>query len=255
MTERNATNRFSKIYARLLRLYPRSFRDRHSESMLQTFNDLLRERSTQHTGLTGYALWMILDTLTGIVTMNLQVMLAQHKRIIRIVVVVALLLMIPLLTRMDWSLGDFVAAGILLLGSGLTYEFVSRRSTDSKYRWAVGIAVAAGLLLTWINLAVGLIGSENNPANQLYGAVILIGMIGAILARFRAPGMARALYVTATAQFLVPIIALIIWNPQFSAGEGPGVIGIFILNGFFAALFLASGVLFKESSRTPIAGA
>ena len=35
-------------------------------------------------------------------------------------------------------------------------------------------------------------GSEDNPANLQFGGVLLVGLLGAVLARFRAPGMARA---------------------------------------------------------------
>ena len=35
----------------------------------------------------------------------------------------------------------------------------------------------AAFLLIWINLAVGIIGSEDNPANLMYGAVLLLGLV------------------------------------------------------------------------------
>ena len=36
---------------------------------------------------------------------------------------------------------------------------------NSAYRAAVGVAIAAAFILVWMNLAVGIIGSEDNPAN------------------------------------------------------------------------------------------
>ncbi len=50
------------------------------------------------------------------------------------------------------------------------------------YRFAVGVALAAAFLLVWMNLAVGLIGSEDNPANLMYFGVLAVGFIGAIIA-------------------------------------------------------------------------
>jgi hypothetical protein len=50
-----------------------------------------------------------------------------------------------------------------------------------------------------MNLAVGIIGSEDNPANLMYGGVLAVGIIGAIIARFEPHGMARALVATTLA--------------------------------------------------------
>jgi hypothetical protein len=58
--------------------------------------------------------------------------------------------------------------------------------------------------------------------------------------------MSRALYVTAIAQFLVPVISAIIWRPSFD--DPPGIIGVFILNSVFAALFFVSGLLFRHAA-------
>lgn len=160
----------------------------------------------------------------------------------------AAFLMIPLLARFPWSLGDFIVMGALLFGTGLAYVFISRLSDNTAYRAAVGLAVATGFLLVWVNLAVGIIGSEDNPANQLYAGVLLIGFVGAVIARFRARAMSHVLYATAIAQMLVPVAAMIIWRS--TSDEPPGIAGIIFLNAFFAGLFALSGALFRRSSGT-----
>ncbi len=162
----------------------------------------------------------------------------------------AAVLMIPLIAMMftgavNWTPIDFIVMGILLFGTGLAYVLITRISDSIAYRAAVGIAAAAGFLLIWVNLAVGIIGSENNPANQLYMGVLVVGFLGAAIARLKAKGMAIALYATAIAQFLVPVIALIVWRP--SLNDPPGLAGVFLLNAFFVALFAASGLLFRYS--------
>ncbi len=96
-----------------------------------------------------------------------------------------------------------------------------------------------------MNLAVGLIGNEDNPANLMYFGVVAIGIIGAIIAHFQPQGMARALFATALAQVLVAVIALI-------AGLGSpenGPLEIVALNGFFFALFVGSALLFQKAAR------
>ena len=159
------------------------------------------------------------------------------------------ILMVPLVAMVftndvKWNLFDFIVMGSLLFGTGLTYVMMSRVLDNIAYRTAVGVAVVAGLLLIWMNLAVGIIGSEDNPANLLYGGVLAIGIIGAGVARFQPRGMSHTLFATAFAQMLVPVIALVFWRS--SLNEPPGTVGTFILNAFFAALFVVSGLLFRR---------
>ncbi|MEW6744462.1 MAG: hypothetical protein AB1486_17040 [Planctomycetota bacterium] len=63
--------------------------------------------------------------------------------------------------------------------------------------------------------------------------MLAVGIIGAIIARFRPQGMARALFATALAQALVAVIAMILWKQYFE---------ILILSGFFIALWLGFAV-------------
>ena len=53
------------LYKKLIRLYPRTFRERLGESMEQTFNDLCRERQTKG-GWFGFVLWTFVETAGGI---------------------------------------------------------------------------------------------------------------------------------------------------------------------------------------------
>jgi len=160
--------------------------------------------------------------------------------------VTALMLLVPLVAMqvtgdVAWSPIDFATAGALLFGSGLTYELVARRMESTTYRAAVGIAVAAALLLVWINLAVGIIGSEDNAANLMYFGVLAVGIIGALVARFEPRGMARALSAAALALVLIAVIVLL-------AGlESPRQ--VVALNGFFAALCIVSAGLFRKAAR------
>jgi hypothetical protein len=174
-----------------------------------------------------------------------------NKNIMLIAVGTALLLLVPLVamqfnTGMNWSVFDFVVAGVLLFGSGLTYELVSRKMGSIPYRLAVGLAVLTALFLVWVNLAVGIIGSERNPANLMYLGVLATGLIGAIVARLQPQGMARTLYAMAFAQVMVPVIALIVWKPVLTL-EPPGVLGVFVLNALIAMLFVGSALLFRRA--------
>jgi len=154
-----------------------------------------------------------------------------------------LILLLPLLAmqfteEVAWDLADFAIFGAMLFVACGTYELAARMTGNRAYRAAVGVALAAAFILVWMNLAVGIIGNEENPANLMYGGVLAVGLMGAIIARFQPHGMARVLVGTALAQALVAVIALI-------AGWGYTL----ILTGFFVALWLTSARLFRKAAR------
>ena len=138
--------------------------------------------------------------------------------------------------------GDFVFLAILLVGLGVAYEVAARVPEPRAYRAAAGFALVATFLQIWINLAVGIVGSEDNPANWIYAAVVAVAVAGAVLARFRASGMAAAMAAAAAAQGLAFFVAL-------AAGLGfTGPITV-----FFAGLWLISAWLFRKAAREAIA--
>ena len=154
-------------------------------------------------------------------------------------------LAMPFTDEVVWGLADFAVAGALLCGAGFTYERVARQADHLAYRAAVGVAVAAALILVWMNLAVGLIGAEDHPANLLYVGVLAVGIMGAFLARVQPRGMARALVATACAQAWVAVIASIAgWGDPAS-----GPLELFVLNGFFVALWVGSAWLFRRAAH------
>lgn len=62
-------------YARLLRLYPRRYRERFGEEMEQTFEDLCRAREQSGQGLMGLLVWTFLETFAAIVRENATMLL------------------------------------------------------------------------------------------------------------------------------------------------------------------------------------
>ena len=62
-----------RFYKKLLRLYPRGFRDQLGESMEQTFSDLCRERYEAGDGLLGFVLWTFAETFAGIIKENINI--------------------------------------------------------------------------------------------------------------------------------------------------------------------------------------
>jgi hypothetical protein len=98
-------------------------------------------------------------------------------------------------------------------------------------------------LLVWVNGAVGL---SDSAADVLFFLLVpAVAIIGALIARFRPRGMARAMFATALVLTSVAVTALIAgivpaYNSTFE------ILGI---AGFFAALFVGSALLFREAAR------
>ena len=239
-----------RVYRSLLRTYPRELRDEYGDEMARCFQDLCREQLEEGGGLGLAALWArTLPELLYTALKERSTMLARnrYRSVVGVALATAFILLIPLLAEWAWTLFDFVFAGALIFGTGLMFVLAARKAGNIAYRAAVGVALGAAFLLVWLTGAVGIIGSEDNNANLMYIGVLAVGIIGAIVARFRPHGMARALFATALAQALVAMIALIIglgspWSP-------PGVLETLILNGFFAALFVGSAMLFRYAAR------
>jgi hypothetical protein len=114
----------------------------------------------------------------------------------------------------------------------------ARTPGNKAYRAGVAVALVTTFLLAWANLAVGLVASEDHPANRLQYAVFAVGLFGAIAARWRPRGMARALAATALAQAVLALVALV-------AGYAwPATILL-----VFAASWLASARMFRQAAR------
>lgn len=103
-------------------------------------------------------------------------------------------------TEVNWEAEDFAFAVVMLGGVGLAFELAVRASRSWAYRGGAAVALGAGLLLLWGNAAVGIVGNEEDDLNMWFNAVPVIALIGAIVARLRAPGMAVAMSIAALAQ-------------------------------------------------------
>ncbi len=121
----------------------------------------------------------------------------------------------------------------------------ARRPQNTDYKFAVGLAFVAAFLLFWVNGAVGIIGASSNDANVMYFAVLAIGFIGALIARFQPHGMARAMFATAFAQAMIAVIAL---SAGLGATDPSWPWDILILTGFYSALWVGSAVLFQKAA-------
>jgi hypothetical protein len=104
-----------------------------------------------------------------------------------------------------------------------------------------------------MNLAVGIVGSTDNPQNQGFFGVVVAAMACTFVARLRPDGMARAMLATAGVQAL---LGLMVATAPITARVDPmGPQGVLLLTGLFTALWLASAALFHRSAGKQASGA
>lgn len=155
-----------------------------------------------------------------------------------------LLLLLPAVAmqftrEVQWTALDFVVMGAMLATACALYELGAWLSDQFAYRVAFGLAIATGFLTVWVNLAVGMLGDESDAINLMFAGVLCVAAAGAVFARFRARGMAHAMFATAIAQLVAVGVAL---PMGFASLE-------LALTAMFALPWLASGLLFRLAAR------
>lgn len=153
------------------------------------------------------------------------------------------LLLTPLLAmqytnEVRWTGFDLAFAAAMLGSVGLGLEWAVRHSQHLAYRGGVALALLAAFLLVWINGAVGMMGSETNPASLLYLGIIAVAAIGSVIVGFKPRGMAKAMLAAALAQLAVEAAAIALG--YFTA----------VFTVVFCALWLGSARLFQLSAGT-----
>lgn len=171
----------------------------------------------------------------------------------------AILLLLPAVAmrftdEVTWDETDFLVMGALLAVAGGIVELGARASRHFAHRLGVFVAVVTGVLMVWINLAVGIFGNEDNPANLLFFGVLTAAAAGSWAAKFQPAGMARAFQATTAVQLWV-------WLLIATAGPGgggptggqmPDRDGPPVLIGAFALLWLFAALLFGKAAREEV---
>ena len=137
----------------------------------------------------------------------------------------------------NWTGGDFLFAAVIFGTVGGLLELAARASSNLAYRVAVAAAVVCGFLQIWINLAVGIIGNEDNSPNWTYFAVVFMAAAGAIVALGDPRALMRAMLAAAGAQFLFSIIHALDGTPT------P------IIDGFFILVWVLAARLFARAAK------
>jgi hypothetical protein len=107
---------------------------------------------------------------------------SAYRSALRVVLATAFILLLPLVAMQftdeaDWSLADFVMAGILLIGTGVLLELAARKPRSLTYRAA---AIAVGLA------AIVLGEADDAPGLVLFGGLLVLVTIAlAVRAAYR----------------------------------------------------------------------
>jgi hypothetical protein len=142
--------------------------------------------------------------------------------------------------EMAWDSADFILFGAMLAALCGAWELAVRRTDSLAYQAGVGAAAANAFLIVLAAGAVGIIGDEGDPVNLLYLGVLAIALGGAVAARFRPRGMARAMAVTAGAHVAAGLAGVILV---------PDLRGFLLGTGLFTPLWLLSAWLFARAAR------
>ena len=157
----------------------------------------------------------------------------------------AALLMLPLIAmqftrEVNWTASDFLVMGVMLGSVGVAFELALRVARSSFYMLGAGLAAGTAFLVTWSNLAVGIIGSEDNSINLIFFGVIAVALIGTLLSRLRPEGMARAMYATAAAQAATAVACFMLED----------LLRVTVIVSVFTAMWLLSALCFQKASES-----
>jgi hypothetical protein len=146
-------------------------------------------------------------------------------------------------SEVDWTLGDFIFAALMLAALCALVELAVRRSSKAIYRWAMALAALGGFAVIWVNLAVGIVASEDNDYNMVFLAIILATIATSAAVRIRAGAMAKILPVTGIALLVALAIGQMLGSDELHDTRIAEWVGVTV----FAGMFALSALLFHRS--------
>ena len=169
------------------------------------------------------------------------------KTVQRVALAALALLMVPLIASRivegwNWPPRAFVLTYVLFFATGMAYALIARRMNAWAYKAAVAIALVAGFVLGWSTMVH--MSETENPLNLVYFGVIAVGAVGAVLARLKAKGMARALFAMSIALAAAWLVTQVL-NTDPPAGPFWNVA---IKHGGLVLVFLTASLLFRHAS-------
>jgi hypothetical protein len=148
--------------------------------------------------------------------------------------------------EVNWSALDFAVAAVLLGSVGGAIEFLVRQSGNWTYRIGAAVMAIGVFFLVWVNLAVGIIGSEGNAANWMYAGLVAVIVGGGIVARFRAAGLVRVMLAAVVVTAAIAGVAVV---GDMGAGNPIWPRDTLGVSAILCAFWGAAAVLFHRAAR------
>ena len=114
------------------------------------------------------------------------------------------------------------------------------------YKVAVALALITAFILVWVNLAVGIIGSEDNNANLMFLCLLILGLIGAFKSRFQPMPMSYVMLLMVILHVLIATIELIF---QFGSHAPIWPWDILKATLLFVILWFVAALLFRKAAQ------
>jgi peptidoglycan/LPS O-acetylase OafA/YrhL len=133
----------------------------------------------------------------------------------------------------------------------IVYLILSRRyGGHTGYRLGLVLSLLTLFLVVWVNLAVGIVGEPDHPANLMYMGLSVVVVAGALIVRFTPEGLARLLRAAAALQALVALATIAF---GFGRGEPIWPWGLLAFNAVLFVLWWSSGAAFRRVARHKLA--
>ena len=166
------------------------------------------------------------------------------KTTLRVALVALGLLTVPVVASRgvegwNWPPKAFVLVYVLFFLTGMAYALIARKMDAWSYKVAVGVALVTGFGLGWSTMVQT--ADSGHPERLWYMSVLVVGLVGVILSRLKARGLAWTLFAMAATLAVIGVLLPSGAPPDMALRMGIG-------HCLSVALFTASGLLFRHAS-------
>jgi hypothetical protein len=240
------------LYKKLIRLYPRGFRERLEESMLQTFNDLYKERQAED-GWFGFVLWMFVETAVGIVRehvllitegdrMKNTLAIPRSAALLSSILLAAAFIVAPLIYLvgnlrdtfgpLSYDVADFLYGPVWAAGL-VTLVFALRERIGERAPRRMSLALLAAVLAAGAMITVACIRSANRHYHLIHPELHLENSSTVLIV-----WTTLVAGVTGAAWHFLGWALLLIGSAGWTSGQLPRVLSVLYLAGGMVSLFV-----------------
>jgi hypothetical protein len=171
------------LYTKLLKFYPKKFREQFEDSMAQTFNDLYQESQTQ-AGWLSFIPWIFFETALGIMMEHARLMMegdimknTRFAALVSSILLVAAFIVAPsiyLVGNLRDAMGPFGYAiadflyGPVWAASLISMVFILRERMGERAPRRMSLALAAAVLAAGTMIMIACIRSANRQYHLLH---------------------------------------------------------------------------------------